>query len=1300
MEFPYKPPVHLEYLVKTSARTEVGWGINEDGTVEVQHIMSSNPFANRSDSWGVASIDDNGDIGIVSQGPGNAVAEEDLPPDLIKQLVQFYEKEGLNVRNISEVDPAAKTAEIDQGLALCPECHSTEVYVTPDGPMGHSDHFDCENCGYHGHQDELEDGDVDPDPDRNQRDDEQTGTQDDYEHDDWDNYVSNKQAAGEAWSTQGTVVVAAGGIMAQGIAISPKQSKEEIEALVGDIYKVNPPIQQQKKFVDLMNRGEGTSFPPGDSPYINRGGSIYAQAIEDHFFETKDAAEPNPNVEAPIGIPGTGIGDPRNFEGPQNTPGYILVAEYTTTEDYPLFASPRCYGVVAKIGGTTSHAALVARELNIPVISEVENFDRIQPGDNIRMDPTSGRVDINGGDPDFQVGEQRRARTEVVRFVWSKGNLAHSPVVQGLDETSPFSANGTPDRSHYAMIEWLDEQGLYDWEDGTIGIVYDDGTAEYYEPISDEPALTNALKSNFPDAVQNVVYKQTQGGIYGPTEVTAEIKEEAPQCPNCDSHSYTIINFPDVSGDNGELRCLNCGTDYSHIIYMNPKGSALEDQGQGTTYPTDPEAQKKVIDVMHQIAQASQQGNRSEVIRLQEELERLLGGNPNLPTVAMQKGAPYPENSDKNAPDHSPKGQKLPKKVNSIYNACMREGNGSGDTKEEKKSSCMAIAWAQYKKIKKSKLVHHGIEFDETWDEDFEPPHNWLMDELILEVKGLMMSGMSFDDALTNPYIKMISNRVPLEDRQSAIDQLRLFIEGENTTPDIGGYAYPYRQVERQGPQTKPMSDREMWKNVMKAPKNDPRWSAEDKVGPVEPTDAPGGALKPGTRVEVLHRDKKGQKGTIVDYHGKDGAFEDDAYEIVLDSGERIKGVREVDLKRIKRSSTDIVNNVWTYGFTVLAEDPMAPFGNPQNNINDLRGPCPFCHAQPPAGMNPSPGDWRTVTCSTCRQRLPADDYVRLQQQDRDTTPGNTTFPAEWTAAVALNDTNGAPIQIGKLYLMHSTQYKVPDIVRIVAVDPNRIEAHIDSDARGMFPIDISAEDFASLGYSFEPYEGEKIAGIMDSFNLLRQRGDYHTWSDEQRANTREQLMQHPENDQANDMVHHLQNVEDVIDHVRSGDNSSALYAANLLSANGHPTNPWAGMNGQDIVDTFAQTHGRRQAIVDENTTALYEEVLQALHGQPTSDEARQVAQDLLNTFGPTDRVLRLIPDADALSNFLNYDYTAHTAARKIRITQKRQGELINENIGAKARNFDKLNLEGTHYTMWELIERPGEVTISDHFIF
>ena len=71
-------------------------------------------------------------------------------------------------------------------------------------------------------------------------------------------------------------------------------------------------------------------------------------------------------------------------------------------------------------------------------------------------------------------------------------------------------------------------------------------------------------------------------------------------------------------------------------------------------------------------------------------INHVRGKNPNA-LASLQKGAPYPEKSYHNAPDHSPHGQDWPAEVNAVYNACMREGGKS-------KSSCAAIAWSQYHK--------------------------------------------------------------------------------------------------------------------------------------------------------------------------------------------------------------------------------------------------------------------------------------------------------------------------------------------------------------------------------------------------------------------------------------------------------------------------------------------------------------------------------------------------------------------------------------------------------------------------
>jgi len=66
-------------------------------------------------------------------------------------------------------------------------------------------------------------------------------------------------------------------------------------------------------------------------------------------------------------------------------------------------------------------------------------------------------------------------------------------------------------------------------------------------------------------------------------------------------------------------------------------------------------------------------------------------------------------------------------------------------------------------------------------------------------------------------------------------------------------------------------------------------------------------------------------------------------------------------------------------------------------------------------------------------------------------------------------DSTGKPLSPGAWYKMHHKDYKVPDVIRILNLEDNRIEAAIASDHKGAFPIVIeSAEE-----YSFEPHEEE-----------------------------------------------------------------------------------------------------------------------------------------------------------------------------------------------------------------------------------
>jgi hypothetical protein len=140
-------------------------------------------------------------------------------------------------------------------------------------------------------------------------------------------------------------------------------------------------------------------------------------------------------------------------------------------------------------------------------------------------------------------------------------------------------------------------------------------------------------------------------------------------------------------------------------------GSVKESEGifPATQYPQDDESKNQVLQLTQQIAEAAQAGNRSLVQQLQQQLEQLLGGQPSQyhqyakqdDIGQIQKGAPYPSDSYKNSPDHSPKGQEWPAEVNAVYNACMRDNGKEGD--EASKEKCAKIAWAQYHKTVKDK---------------------------------------------------------------------------------------------------------------------------------------------------------------------------------------------------------------------------------------------------------------------------------------------------------------------------------------------------------------------------------------------------------------------------------------------------------------------------------------------------------------------------------------------------------------------------------------------------------------------
>jgi phosphoenolpyruvate synthase/pyruvate phosphate dikinase len=80
-------------------------------------------------------------------------------------------------------------------------------------------------------------------------------------------------------------------------------------------------------------------------------------------------------------------------EGDHLLAGEILVTTVTNIGWTPMF--PRAAAVVTDVGAPLSHAAIVARELGIPVVIGCGNATSVlHTGDRVRVDGTTGTVEV------------------------------------------------------------------------------------------------------------------------------------------------------------------------------------------------------------------------------------------------------------------------------------------------------------------------------------------------------------------------------------------------------------------------------------------------------------------------------------------------------------------------------------------------------------------------------------------------------------------------------------------------------------------------------------------------------------------------------------------------------------------------------------------------------------------------------------------------------------------------------------------------------------------------------------------
>ena len=135
--------------------------------------------------------------------------------------------------------------------------------------------------------------------------------------------------------------------------------------------------------------GTPPAGPPPDDPISNAMGRFWGAPPA----QSEDPSVINGHASAPGKVTGTAKVVANLSEAGKVNPGDILVAPATMPAWTPLFAS--IAAVVTDAGGVLSHAAIVAREYNIPAVLGTGNATRtIQDGQTIEVDGDEGVVRI------------------------------------------------------------------------------------------------------------------------------------------------------------------------------------------------------------------------------------------------------------------------------------------------------------------------------------------------------------------------------------------------------------------------------------------------------------------------------------------------------------------------------------------------------------------------------------------------------------------------------------------------------------------------------------------------------------------------------------------------------------------------------------------------------------------------------------------------------------------------------------------------------------------------------------------
>ena len=180
-------------------------------------------------------------------------------------------------------------------------------------------------------------------------------------------------------------------------------------------------------------------------------------------------------------------------------------------------------------------------------------------------------------------------------------------------------------------------------------------------------------------------FRPEHASLGGPNNIPVDVDVNNPE------EFWRIWEAPGEGGGGGENRHREeAQQNVAHIVVIAALHDEVADYVTMIAHATDQDPDEIASD----LADKGMIHTDEEWTEVRALVNHARGKNP-AALSSLQKGAPYPEKSYHNSPDHSPPGQEWPAEVNAVYNACMREGNGD-------KEKCAKIAWAQYHKSEKA----------------------------------------------------------------------------------------------------------------------------------------------------------------------------------------------------------------------------------------------------------------------------------------------------------------------------------------------------------------------------------------------------------------------------------------------------------------------------------------------------------------------------------------------------------------------------------------------------------------------